>query len=202
MLSDPRWPFSSRQIAKRCYPSKKDILRGAYLSLKVLGMPKRWRSKKAVSPVIANVLMVMAVFALGTILFAWATSSFGMYQGGAGVWFVNRGEAMKERLVIEQVSFTSQYAGPIPPPANELIIIYVRNVGTIDCRIVAIYVNASAAPSMIQIVNPPLSPGITLKVGSVTSINVTLVKTWHSGSVSTIGVATARGNIVSGTWKA
>ena len=30
-------------------------------------MPKRSRSKKAVSPVIANVLMVMAVFALGTI---------------------------------------------------------------------------------------------------------------------------------------
>jgi len=147
--------------------------------------------------------MVMAVFALGTILFAWATSSFGLYQGGAGIWFMNRGEAMKERLVIEQVSFTSKYVGPIPPPANELIILYVRNVGTIDCKIVAIYVNASAAPSMIKTVNPPLTNGgISLNVGSVTSINVTLFGTWHSGSVSTIAVATARGNIVSGVWKA
>jgi len=155
-------------------------------------MPKGWRSKKAVSPVIANVLMVMAVFALGTILFAWATSSFGAYQGGAGVWFVNRGEAMKERLVIEQVSFTSAFT----PSLNELIIIYVRNVGTIDCKIVAIYVNASAA----QNVNPPTP--ISLKVGSVTSINVTLTSPWHSSSISTIGVATTRGNIVGGAWKA
>jgi len=155
-------------------------------------MPKRLRSKKAVSPVIANVLMVMAVFALGTILFAWATSSFGMYQGGAGVWFVNRGEAMKERLVIEQVSFTSA----VIPPGNELIVIYVRNVGTIDCKIVAIYVNASAMQNV-----SPATP-ISLKVGSVTSINVTLASPWHSGSVSTIGVATARGNVVSGVWKA
>jgi len=155
-------------------------------------MPKRSRSKKGVSPVIANVLMVMAVFALGTILFAWATSSFGAYQGGAGVWFINRGEAMKERLVIEQVSFTSAF----DPSLNELIIVYVRNVGTIDCKIVAIYVNASASEDV-----SPAMP-ISLKVGSVTSINVTLASPWHSGSVSTIGVATARGYVVTGAWKA
>jgi len=142
--------------------------------------------------------MVMAVFALATILFAWATSSFGVYQGGAGVWFANRGEAMKERLVIEQVSFTSAFTGPIPPPANELIIIYIRNVGTIDCQIASIYVNAST--SNIMSVNPSLS--ISLKVGSVTSINVTLASPWHDGSVSVIGVATARGYVVSGVWKA
>jgi len=155
-------------------------------------MPTRSPSKKAVSPVIANVLMVMAVFALGTILFAWATSSFGAYQGGAGLWFVNRGEALKERLVIEQVSFTSAF----DPSLNELIILYVRNVGTIDCKIVAIYVNASA----IGTVSPAMP--ISLGVGSVTSINVTLANPWHSGSVSTIAVATARGDVVSGVWKA
>jgi len=134
--------------------------------------------------------MVMAVFALGTILFAWATSSFGTYQGGAGVWFINRGEAMKERLVIEQVSFTSAFT----PPLNELIVIYVRNVGTIDCKIVAIYVNALAIGSV-----SPATP-ISLNVGSVISINVT--RTWYSGSVYRIGVATARGNVASGAWKA
>jgi len=146
--------------------------------------------------------MVMAVFALGTILFAWATSSFGAYQGGAGVWFMNRGEAMKERLVIEQVSFTSAFT----PSLNELMIIYVRNVGTIDCNVVAIYVNSSSAPSQKVIGSGGYQMPISLKVGSVTSINVTLtggwLGPWHSGSVSTIGVATARGNVVSGTWKA
>jgi len=159
-------------------------------------MPKRLRSKKAVSPVIANVLMVMAVFALGTILFAWATSSFGMYQGGAGVWFVSRGDALKERLVIECVDFA--FTGML----RNKIYVYVRNVGTIDLKIVAIYVNgtttlvASTIPSLV----PPNT--IALVVDQVTCITVVLSSPWDSDSVTNIMVATARGNSASGSWKA
>jgi len=157
-------------------------------------MPKRFRSKKAVSPVIANVLMVMAVFALGTILFAWATSSFGMYQGGAGVWFVNRGDALKERLVIECVEFTG--APPGPPTVRDRINVYVRNIGTIDMKVVAIYVNGTAAPS-----TSPSLP-VSFGVGQVTLITVLLSSPWRSNSVTRIIVATARGNSASGSWKA
>ena len=157
-------------------------------------MPKRSRSKKAVSPVIANVLMVMAVFALGTILFAWATSSFGMYQGGAGVWFMNRGDALKERLVIECVDFTG--APPGPPLVKDRINVYVRNVGTIDLKVVAIYVNGTVAFST----NPSLPA--SLGVGQVTLITILLSSPWRSDSITSIMVATARGNSASGSWKA
>jgi len=156
-------------------------------------MLNRSRYKKAVSPVIANVLMVMAVFALGTILFAWATSSFGAYQGGAGIWFINRGDALKERLVIECVDFTMT-----PPPFHNTINVYVRNVGTIDLKVVAIYVNATRA--LVASTTPSLP--VSLGVGQVTCITVLLSTTWGSGSTTSIMVATARGNSASGTWKA
>jgi len=157
-------------------------------------MSRPSRSKKAVSPVIANVLMVMAVFALGTILFAWATSSFGMYQGGAGVWFMNRGDALKERLVIECVDFTG--APPGPPLVKDRINVYVRNVGTIDLKVVAIYVNGTAAAATSP--SLPTSFG----VGQVALITVMLSSPWRSNSVTSIMVATARGNSASGSWKA
>ena len=165
--------------------------------LKVVGMPKRSRSKKAVSPVIANVLMVMAVFALGTILFAWATSSFGMYQGGAGVWFVNRGDALKERLVIECVEFSGVLPGT--PPRGDRINVYVRNVGSIDLKVVQIYVNGTTG--WVGPTTPPLP--VSLPVGNVVRITVILSSVvWYSGSVTGIMVATARGNSASGSWKA
>jgi len=154
-------------------------------------MHKRSRSKKAVSPVIANVLMVMAVFALGTILFAWATSSFGMYQGGAGVWFINRGDAMKERLVIEYVDFTGTF--------HQYMDIYVRNVGKMDLNLAAIYVNGTIAST----VSPSLPKTVT--VGNVQMLRVSLLDPldpWGTGCLSAVMVATSRGNSATGTYAA
>jgi len=164
------------------------------LSLKVLGMPKRSRSKKAVSPVIANVLMVMAVFALGTILFAWATSSFGAYQGGAGIWFVNRGDALKERLVIECVDFSG---------GLDRIDVYIRNVGMLDLKVAAIYINGTVAlVAAIYVNGTSASFPVPLAVGQVKCITVLLSSPWRLNSVTSIMVATARGNSASGSWKA
>jgi len=151
-------------------------------------MPKRSRSKKAVSPVIANVLMVMAVFALGTILFAWATSSFGAYQGGAGLWFVNRGEALKERFVVEYVSFS----GTVIPPARNNITVLIRNVGSIDITVKAVYINSTAYNFNVKVL-----------VNQVKAISVTLTAGyWDYGGVTRIAVASERGNVIEGYWKA
>jgi len=161
------------------------------LWLKVLGMPKRSRSKKAVSPVIANVLMVMAVFALGTILFAWATSSFGSYQGGAGVWFVNRGEALKERFVVEYVSFGK--SGP-PWYNQDNITLLVRNVGSIDITVKAVYVNSTA-----------YSFDERIGVDEVQDLQITIPNPndyWDYGCVTRIAVVSERGNVIEGYWKA
>jgi len=133
--------------------------------------------------------MVMAVFALGTILFAWATSSFGAYQGGAGVWFVNRGEALKERFVVEYVSFSKS---AVPPYNRNNITILIRNVGSIDITVKAVYINSTAYNFNVKVV-----------VGEVKAISVTLTGGyWDYGDVTRIAVASGRGNVIEGYWKA
>jgi len=134
--------------------------------------------------------MVMAVFALGTILFAWATSSFGTYQGGAGVWFVNRGEALKERFVVEYVSFS----GSLAPPARNNITVFVRNVGGMDITVKAVYINSTAYSFNVKVL-----------VGQVRPISVVLSPSagyWDFDCVTRIAVASERGNVVEGYWKA
>jgi len=131
----------------------------------------------------------MAVFALGTILFAWATSSFGAYQGGAGVWFVNRGETLKERFVVEYVSFSKS---AVPPYNRNNITIFIRNVGSIDITIKAVYINSTAYNFNVRLV-----------VGQVQPLSVTLNPPyWDYGRVTRIALASARGTVIEGYWKA
>ncbi|MEM3382181.1 MAG: archaellin/type IV pilin N-terminal domain-containing protein [Candidatus Bathyarchaeia archaeon] len=90
--------------------------------------------RKGLSPVVATLLMVGIVFAMFAILYPWATSSLMIYQGSANIWFSSQEEAAKERVVIEMALFnvTTNHTD-----------IYVRNVGEIDVRIVAVYVNGT-----------------------------------------------------------
>jgi len=152
-------------------------------------MPKRLRSKKAVSPVIANVLMVMAVFALGTILFAWATSSFGAYQGGAGIWFVNRGEALKERFVVEYVTFSEG----VQSGERDNITVFIRNVGSIDVTVKAVYIETRA-----------YSFSERVGVGQVKPLSIILSYPyyWDYGQVYRIVAVSERGTVIEGYWKA
>jgi len=103
--------------------------------------------RKGLSPVVATLLMVGIVFAMFAILYPWATSSLMLYQGSASIWFSNQEEAAKERIVIEMALFnvTTNHTD-----------IYVRNVGEIDVKIVAVYVNGADYSSSV---NPPLTGG-------------------------------------------
>jgi len=144
--------------------------------------------RKGISTIIANLLMVAIVLTLATSLFIWATSSFGVYQGSAGLWFSSRSEAMRERFVVEEVWFTD---------AGAKINIYVRNVGDIDITIADIYINRTRVEAGID----PSLP-LTLNTGRVIQITVTLSSMWGPGRVSEIVVATSRGSTVRGYWTA
>jgi len=145
--------------------------------------------RKAISTIVANLLMVAIVLTLATSLFIWANSSFGIYQGSAGLWFSSRSEAMRERFVVEEAWFTD---------AGAKINIYVRNVGDIDITIADIYVNRTKV-DRAQIY--PQLPRI-LPTGQVVQITITLSSMWSPGRVSEIVVATSRGNTVRGYWAA
>ncbi len=91
------------------------------------------RSRKAISTIMANLTMLVIVVVLSSLLFVWAISSFGAYQGGAGYWFSSRSLANQERLSIEGAYFV--------PGSTNFALIYVRNVGTIPFTIASVYLN-------------------------------------------------------------
>jgi len=152
-------------------------------------MGRRARRKLAVSTVVANLLMIGLTLALAAILVAWAGTSFGSLSSGSQLFFAQRGEALQERLVIENVFFSGNTA------SNHTIMIFVRNVGEEQISLVAIYVNGTS-------LSPTGSGGwlcrgslpVTLVVGAVCEFSVQWGSTWVSGSLFDIIVTTAMGN--------
>src|SRR3989442_5125448 len=101
------------------------------------GVKGNRRSRKAISTIMANLMMLVIVVSLSGLLFVWATSSFGAYTGGAGYWFTSRSIANQERVSLEAVYFGS--TGSV----NNLVTLYVRNVRATPFSIASAYVNAT-----------------------------------------------------------
>src|SRR2546423_15186191 len=97
---------------------------------------KNRRSKRGISTIMANLMMLVIVVVLSSLLFVWAVSSFGAYQGGAGYWFSSRSIANQERLSVEGAYFYSS-------GSTNYALVYVRNVGTIPFTIASVYLNAT-----------------------------------------------------------
>jgi hypothetical protein len=147
------------------------------------------RSRKAISTIMANLTMLIIVVVLSSILFVWAISSFGAYQGGAGYWFSSRSIANQERMSIEGTYFYTS-------SNTNYALVYVRNVGTIPITIASVYLNQTLYV---------ISPGLVITVSNVTSINgpnglcMTCISQPLNHGSYTITVATARGTVVTTT---
>jgi FlaG/FlaF family flagellin (archaellin) len=88
----------------------------------------------AVSTVVANMLMILITLSLAAILVAWAGTTYGAFSGGSSIFFQQRGQALQERFVIENVYFDKYMSPPV-------IRVFVRNVGAEETIMVALYVN-------------------------------------------------------------
>jgi flagellin-like protein len=93
-------------------------------------MRRLYTNKKAVSPVIATVLMILVTMAGMTILFGFVTSYSEIYKEGAG-------SQVLELLTVEDVWIKSDN-----PPNPVQITVY--NAGKIDSQITSVYVNGLA----------------------------------------------------------
>ncbi len=129
----------------------------------------------------ANLTMLVIVVSLSSLLFVWAISSFGAYQGGAGYWFSSRSIANQERLSVENV-----YFGP------SLINIYVRNVGTIPFTVASLYLNGSQT-SVSRMINVTQVYGFAIP-------NTLAGSAPAHGDIQKVTVATSRGTVVATTW--
>jgi len=142
---------------------------------------KNRRSRRGISTIMANLTMLVIVVSLSSLLFVWAISSFGAYQGGAGYWFSSRSIANQERVSVENVYFGSS-----------LINIYVRNVGTIPFTISSLYLNGSQT-SVARVIN------VTQVYGFAIPSTLAGSAPAH-GDIQKITVATSRGTVVTTTW--
>ena len=150
---------------------------------------KNRKSQRAISTIMANLMMLVIVVTLSSLLFVWAISSFGAYQGGAGYWFSSRSVANQERPSVENAFFTGSCG-----TCNNIIKVYVRNVGTIPFTIASVYVNST----LFQFQQ-------TVNVGNVTTTPLTMTLSgtgWAHNDLQKITVATVRGTIVTTTWVA
>jgi hypothetical protein len=147
------------------------------------------RSRKGISTIMANLTMLIIVVVLSSILFVWAVSSFGAYQGGAGYWFSSRSIANQERMSIEGTYFYTS-------SNTNYALVYVRNVGTIPITIASAYVNQTLYV---------ISPGLVITVNNVTAINgpnglcMTCISQPLTHGSYTVTVATTRGTVVTTT---
>ncbi len=151
---------------------------------------KNRRSKRGISTIMANLTMLVIVVSLSSLLFVWAISSFGAYQGGAGYWFSSRSIANQERMSVENVYFTGSCGS-----CNNIIKIYVRNVGTIPVTVSSVYLNGS----LYQVASQ------TIGVGNVTAVppsGLSLVngQVWAHSDLQKITIATNRGTVLTTTW--
>ena len=144
---------------------------------------KNRRSRRGISTIMANLTMLVIVVSLSSLLFVWAISSFGAYQGGAGYWFSSRSIANQERVSVENVYFGSS------------LNIYVRNVGTIPFTISSLYLNGSYTPAL-RVINVTQVYGFTILYTAFTPP----VSAPAHGDIQKITVATSRGTVVATTW--
>jgi hypothetical protein len=162
-------------------------------------------------------MMIGITLSLAAILVAWAGQSYGAFAGGSQLYYQQRGQALQENFVIEEVFFNKT--------APDQIYIFVRNVGLINVNIVAIYVNGtsltpvssghgstctfSGTPSTCTQSTSPIASAI-FGVGAVYEFAVNWPSCtyppnycpWNTGNVFFIVVTSLRGNQVAYTARA
>ncbi|HXZ90739.1 MAG TPA: hypothetical protein VEG61_06735 [Candidatus Dormibacteraeota bacterium] len=160
---------------------------------------KRLWSRRGISTVVANMMMIGITLSLAAILVAWAGQSYGAFSGGSQLFYQQRGQALQENFVIEEVFFNK---------TNQQIFVFVRNVGLININIVAIYVNGtSIIPSTATGHGWSTFSSCTGGVGSVCEFSLTWPSCtyppnncpWVTGNIFYIVVASTRGNQVAYT---
>jgi flagellin-like protein len=140
---------------------------------------KIFRSKKAISPILATLLLIVIAVAAIVITYAWITTYMGT---------------------------TTQQAGFIPYKANvnfideatKKIAIDIGNSGTSSGQIVQVYVGTSATQLDSKTSTPSLP--ITVAAGTIESFNVTY--TWSAGETYYFKVVPSSGAALSFTEQA
>jgi len=146
------------------------------------------KRRKGVSPVVSSVLLTAIVVALGTSIFLWAVLLLNSYSQGISSSNLMSEEKLKEDFIVEHAVLND---------TNRLII-YVRNIGDIDVKIVSIWVYNETQ----LLFNIQLEEGIVIYSQELKQIDRRVDYSWVSGETYKIKIVSERGNSYSITVKA
>jgi len=124
-------------------------------------------SKRAVSPVIATLLMIAVAVAASVIVYVWSAGLLGTLMGGGGA-------QVKEQVILEAYQWVS--SGDLK--------VFLRNVGSSDVKVVAIYVGGIEE----------YGTATDIKVKSMASITLAPA-VWASGTSFVVKVVTETGGV-------
>jgi flagellin-like protein len=143
-------------------------------------MKRLFKNKKAVSPVIATVLMILVTMVGMTLLFAFVSSYSENYKAGIG-------SSVMESLTVEDI-----WLSPQSSIYNFEVNITVYNVGKIDSTITSVYANGL---KLTNATNDSFNFNLPVKVGQHLTIPLHWPSgPWQNGQTYTFRVTTLRGS--------
>jgi flagellin-like protein len=141
--------------------------------------------RRAVSEIVATLIMIAVVASLGVLAFTFASSGLGSLSQSFSSLMGGSGDAISEKFVVEQVTFTT--AG------TQGADVYVRNVGTISATLVSVYIVDQTSNTFIS----QTTVSTAVNVGTFVDIpHTTLTFTPSHGHAYSFTVTSSRGNSV------
>jgi flagellin-like protein len=147
-------------------------------------MKRLFRNKKAVSPVIATVLMILVTMAGMTILFGFVISYSDNYKAGIG------GSVM-EVLTVEDI-WLSPHSQPLSN-YNNVVNLSIYNVGKVDSTITSVYANGTKLTDTDGGQNFNLK-NENIAIGEHKTITLYWDNNWQHGQTYIFRIATQRGS--------
>jgi flagellin-like protein len=139
-------------------------------------MRKLTDNRRAVSPVIATVLMILVTMIGMTLLFAFVSSYSDNYKAGIG-------SSVMESITVEDIWFS-----PGHQPYDGSVVISVYNVGKVDLRINSLYVNGLR-------LSTSFGSDTLIKVGDHVAIPASWsLQSWSSGVTYNFRIVTQSGS--------
>jgi flagellin-like protein len=155
-------------------------------SLRTRRLGRAKHGRRAVSEIVATLIMLAVVASLGVLVFTFATSGLGSLSQSFTSLMGGSGDAISEKFVVEQVTFTTS-------GGSQGADVYVRNVGTISATLVSVYIVDQTSGTFVS----QFTISTAVNVGTFVDVpHATLIFTPAHGHAYSFTVTTSRGNSV------
>jgi len=128
-------------------------------------------SKKAVSPVIATLLMIAVAVAASVIVYVWSAGLLGTLMGGGG-------SQVKEQLIVEAYSW----------PSGVTLTLNLRNTGSSSVTVDKVYVGGTSMSFSAATIDPGVSTPVTVTISGLSTT---------PGTAYTLKIVTKTGGVFS-----